>query len=161
MIVFFMAGMAMGSWCGIRRSRGASGPGILTMAMLQFAGAVASLLLCAIFAGLVGIRGSMSVVLVAQFLFPGLALLSGLLGGFQFPIASRIFFSNAESHNMSVGTLYAADLVGAAIGAIAISTYLLPVFGFLKSAALIAVVNLIPGVLACSLAFPRVDLREP
>ena len=93
--------------------------------------------------------------LAGQIAFPVLALLSGVLGGYQFPIASRVFFSHRAQGARHAGTLYALDLAGACLGAVAISAYLVPVFGFFKTALLIAVVNLAPAALAFLAAFPR------
>jgi predicted membrane-bound spermidine synthase len=47
-----------------------------------------------------------------------------------------------------LGTLYAIDLLGGCAGALLLSSYLIPVFGFWKTAWLIAVVNLAPALLA-------------
>jgi len=84
--------------------------------------------------------------------FPALALLCGLLGGKQFPIASKIFFADSRRHGGSPGTLYAVDLAGACLGAILLSAYLVPVFGFLDTAWLMATVNLATAALAATLA---------
>jgi spermidine synthase len=156
-IAFFMAGMALGCWWRLRRSR--SSPAtlldrkMLMLAGLQIAAAFCPLLLYVLFSLLSGIRDPMGLTVVSQALFPVLALLSGLLGGYQFPLASEIFFAGSKSASASLGTLYAVDLVGACLGALAVSALLLPVFGFLRSAVLIAAVNLVPGLLACWVAF--------
>ena len=49
--------------------------------------------------------------------------------------------------------LYGLDLLGACLGAVALSAYLLPVYGFLRTAMLMAVVNLGPATLAALAAF--------
>lgn len=72
--------------------------------------------------------------------------LAGALGGWQFPLANRIYF--AEQARARPGTLYAVDLAGACVGALLISAYLVPVFGFLRTGELIAVVNLAPAAMA-------------
>jgi spermidine synthase len=77
-----------------------------------------------------------------------LAVLCGLFGGYQFPVATRIFFSNSNRKASGPGTLYALDLAGACVGAIVLSSYLVPVFGFRETAWLMAVVNSAPAVLA-------------
>jgi predicted membrane-bound spermidine synthase len=105
-----------------------------TLAFLQLGAAIAPLLLCAVFQA------------VTQVLFPVLALFCGMLGGFEFPIASRIFFSGGRGR--STGTLYALDLAGSCLGAVLFSVYLIPVFGFLKTAVLAAMVSLAPAVMA-------------
>jgi predicted membrane-bound spermidine synthase len=52
--------------------------------------------------------------------------------------------------------LYALDLVGACLGAVVLSTFLIPVFGFLRAALFMAVVNLAPAGLASLWAFRRI-----
>jgi spermidine synthase len=163
-IAFFMVGMALGSWWRLRRSR--SSPTtllnrkMLMLAGLQLVAASSPLLLFALFSFLAGIRDPMGLIVVSQVLFPVLALASGLLGGYQFPLASEVFFAGSKSASTSLGTLYAADLVGACLGALAVSALLLPVFGFLRSAVFIAAVNLVPGLLACWLAFAKAVPQE-
>jgi spermidine synthase len=164
-IAFFMVGMALGSWWGLRRTsryRGAlvERQDMLTLAGLQILAALSPLILYLFFTYLAGVSNPLALVVLSQFLFPTLALLSGVLGGYEFPLASGIFFAGADSPSTNLGILYAVDLLGACVGALALSAYLLPVFGFLKAAALIAVVNFVPGLLAGSLAFAKTDPKE-
>ena len=87
--------------------------------------------------------------LAAQFVFPALAALCGMLGGYQFPVATEIYLYNDDSSGRSrLGTLYAIDLLGGCAGALLLSSYLIPVFGFWKTAWLSAAVNLAPFLLA-------------
>ena len=71
----------------------------------------------------------------------------GLLGGYQFPIATEIYLSD-NSAKTSLGALYAIDLLGGCVGALLVSGYLIPVFGFWKTAWLTAASNLAPALLA-------------
>jgi predicted membrane-bound spermidine synthase len=48
--------------------------------------------------------------------------------------------------------LYGWDLLGACAGALLIGAWLIPVYGFLKTTALIAMVNLPPAPLGCCCA---------
>ena len=68
----------------------------------QTVAAAAPLALCLIMEALPTLR--------AAFMFPVPALLCGLIGGFQFPVASRIDFS--ARRRRSPGALYALDLAG-------------------------------------------------
>jgi spermidine synthase len=164
-IAFFMVGMALGS--GWSRKRTPSSHvasterrGLLILAELQILAAASALLLYVFFTSLAGIRSLTILLLVSQFLFPALALLSGVLGGYEFVLATGIFFARSNSSPVRIGTLYALDLFGGCIGALALSAYLLPVVGFLKAAWLIAVANLVPGLLAGWLAFVKMDPQE-
>jgi predicted membrane-bound spermidine synthase len=74
-----------------------------------------------------------------------------MLGGFQFPVAAEIFVGDGRDPSKSSaqpGTLYALDLLGGCAGALLLSSYLIPVFGFWKTAWLIAAINLAPALLA-------------
>ena len=133
-IAAFMAGMALGSWLALRAP---ARQGIRTLVYLQVGAAIAPLLLCAVFEA------------VTPVLFPVLALLCGMLGGCEFPVASRIFCAR------NPGTLYALDLAGSCLGAVLFSVYLIPVFGFLRTAVLAAMVSLAPALMAVRSARER------
>ena len=142
-IAGFMAGMALGSFLGVR-----SGAGMRALATVQAVAALSPLALYGLFEGLARISSPAALFWVSQILFPVAALLGGLLGGYQFPVASRVFFAGAKGAGGSPGTLYALDLAGACLGAVLLSAYLVPVFGFLETAVLMAVVNVAPAALA-------------
>ena len=147
-IAAFMVGTALGSWRALKRGpRGdaAARPRAdrLMLGWIQVIVGVAPLVLCALFLWFGRIANATQLFVVSEIGFPALALASGLLGGYQFPIASRVFFSESESRG--AGTLYALDLAGACLGALVLSLYLLPVFGFFRTAVLTAIVDLAPA----------------
>jgi spermidine synthase len=131
-IAGFMAGLALGSWFGLRRGAGFS---LRTLVWLQILAASSGLALCAL-------------LRVSHLLYPLLALLCGLLGGYQFIVASKLW------RTTSTGALYALDLAGASAGAILFGAWLIPAFGFWRSAALIAVMSLAP-------LLPRLRPKSP
>ena len=133
--------------------------GYLRLALLQLLAALAPLLLYALFVLLEGVRSLAALLTISQMVFPVLALIAGLMGGYQFPLASRIYFARSDNSNRNPGMLYALDLLGACLGAVALSAYLLPVYGFLRTGMLMAVVNLGPAALASLAAF-EVRLRR-
>jgi predicted membrane-bound spermidine synthase len=90
---------------------------------------------------------SRSVLVSPQIVFPVLAGLCGALGGFQFPVATEIYIRN-QTEQQNLGILYAVDLLGGCLGALLLSGYLIPVFGFWKTSWLTAAVNLVPVLLA-------------
>ena len=147
----FMMGLAAGSWWSLQRPY-VPAADLRRLGSLQFLAALAPLLLFGIFEICARIGSGVGVLLTGRMVFPGLALLCGVLGGYQFPVASRVFFAGRETRG--AGTLYALDLIGACLGALLLSTYLVPVFGFLKTAVLIVVVNL------CSMAVTLLAKRE-
>jgi spermidine synthase len=183
LVAVFMVGMAAGAWLALRNAPGLSlrgapparedgqshksrarllsrdcgigmtPPEYLKLALLQLLAALSPLLLYALFVLLEGVRSLAALLTISQIVFPVLALIAGLMGGYQFPLASRIYFARSDNSNRNPGVLYALDLVGACLGAVALSAYLLPVYGFLRTAMLMAVVNLAPAGLAGRAAF--------
>lgn len=119
LIAAFMAGMAIGGGAALRRIGRRASPAALA-AVLALA-AAAPLLLAALFP------------VAPPWLFPALAFGCGFLGGYEFPLASGVFFADGAG---GVGTLYALDLAGSALGALLFSVWLIPVFGFFKTAVL-------------------------
>ena len=83
-----------------------------------------------------------SSVVAQSLLYPAFAIVCGLLGGYQFPVASSIYFGAREGQ--SPGALYALDLAGSCLAALLISAWLVPVFGFLNAALLMALVSAAP-----------------
>jgi spermidine synthase len=152
LVALFMVGMAAGAWLELRSTRGRRALHVrrelLGLAGLQLLAAVSPLLLYGLLVelGRVGTAGGQR--LASQMLFPALALVAGLLGGFQFLLASRVYFSGTGRH--SPGALYGLDLAGACAGALALSVLLIPVYGFLCTAVLMAAANLAPAVLAAA-----------
>jgi len=130
LIAAFMAGVAAGSWLGLRSAGSSVG---FRLAGVQAATALACIAACAP-------PGNAA-------WFPAMALVAGALGGFAFPLVARVFSSGA-------GTLYALDLAGSCLGAALFSTYLIPVFGFIGTGLLMALVCLAAGLTAV-LSFPE------
>lgn len=141
-IAALMVGMALGSWLSLRPARRPTAFQRWTLTRLQAAAALAPL---AVYAGLWALgrsSGGTALLLAGQVLFPSAAVLCGLMGGFQFPVASRLYFRDTPPAKGSPAALYAVDLAGACLGALLLSAYLVPVFGMLRTAALIAAANL-------------------
>ena len=81
---------------------------------------------------------------------PRWPLLRECWAAINFPSRRRSTFMTAPSSRSKLGTLYAIDLLGGCAGALLLSTYLIPVFGFWKTAWLSAAVNLAPALLAAA-----------
>jgi spermidine synthase len=146
-IAAFMAGMALGSWLGMRRP--AHG-GMRVLAITQVLAAAAPLVLLGLFEAIGRANGTLGLA-ASQIAFPALALISGMLGGYQFPVASRIFFGETQTSTPVMrrpGTLYALDLAGSCLAAVLFSAWFVPVFGFFKTALLSAMVSLAPAAMA-------------
>jgi spermidine synthase len=157
LIAAFMAGVAAGSWMGLRGAQNPGTDGTVHAAprIRRFPGNAASALgrfrqspgfrLAAVQAltALVCVGAAMPVASPAW--FPCMAFMAGSLGGFEFPLAARIFAAGPER---ATGTLYALDLAGSCLGAVLFSVYLIPVFGFLRTGLLMALVSLSAGLTA-------------
>jgi hypothetical protein len=158
LIAAVMAGMALGAWLAVGRGRNVSPEeaegtslqrSLRAVAWLQFAAALAPLLLYSTLQEFTRVSSDFGLVMVSQVAFPLIALACGLMGGYQFSIASRVYFAGKTLP--SPGVLYGLDLVGAAVGAVLLSLYWFPVYGFLRSAVLMAVVSLTPAILTALL----------
>ena len=139
-IAGFMLGMAMGTWQAQRRLFVSTGATARGMILLQLGAALAPLLLWILLSAFGRIRGQLLTTLAAQLGFPALAVLCGLLGGLQFPLASWVFFRSPDSR--SAGSLYAFDVLGSCLGAVACTLFLLPLVGLGRTALLLSVANL-------------------
>jgi len=152
--------MAGGGYLALRRVSGTTGrlssPRTFgTLLALQVAAAVFPVMLVGIFIALGSVSNPAGSFAVSHLLFPVLAAFAGGLGGYQFPIAGHLYFRSSDSNTPAAsdashsnpGSLYAFDLAGACLGAILLSAYLIPVFGFAKTAVAIAAVNIAPAML--------------
>lgn len=75
---------------------------------------------------------------------PGLLLintLGGFLVGWQFPVSSQLYTMLRAEPGHTAGVLYAADLLGAFLGAVAVGITLLPVLGVTGTCAFVAVLK--------------------
>jgi len=142
-----MGGIALGSWLCLRRmplGRSSSCRAITVTELLLAVSAPALLLA-------IGALGDLSETAAtwaaAQLAFPALAAISGMLGGYQFVVAAQIFLPEVDTRR-ALGALYAVDLLGGCAGALLLSTWLIPVFGFWKTAWLVAAINTAAALLA-------------
>lgn len=78
--------------------------------------------------------------LLGNFGFAVLTVLIGALTGYEFPIAGRILFSSPWE---TAGSLYAADLLGASLGALIVSLFVIPVFGIYYTCSLLIVFKIL------------------
>ncbi len=153
LIALCMAGIAFGSWLGMRRLRRDDRSPCRAVASTQFLLALSAPVLMLLVSLLAKLSGMTANWLAAQCVFPALAALCGMLGGYQFPLATEIYF-NDTSKRRGLGILYAIDLLGGCIGALVLSGYLIPVFGFWKTAWLCAAMNLAPALLTAKACIP-------
>jgi len=75
-------------------------------------------------------------------IFPFLTLVAGFLGGVHFPLANKVYLGQRKEIGRIGGLIYGVDLVGSAVGALAISVILLPIVGIAQGVSLIVALNL-------------------
>ncbi|MBD3289637.1 hypothetical protein GF337_12600, partial [candidate division KSB1 bacterium] len=134
----FMIGLAAGSFFGIRHARKSTHV-FPTFTRFQFAMTAYPLFLLAI---LIFLKHFMFHFIIIQILFFGLTLSAGFIAGFQYPLASHLYYRMYSIKNKSAGNIYAFDLAGACLGAIITSSLLIPILGIKVSLAAICLFNL-------------------
>lgn len=150
-VTLFMAGLALGS---IAMNRMLARRRILHLAKLEFA--------LAVYAGLIpfalmGLHAIQNPILAdnSAVLIPLLSLIMGALVGLEFPLAGKLDLRQGSANPNSDGPhvtataarLYTADFVGGCIGALLVSTLLVPLVGVMALCFLIAGLNIISGLI--------------
>ena len=70
----------------------------------------------------------------------------GVAGGYQFPLATRIYFSDIHKSNQNIGILYGFDITGAMLGTLVFGILCIPLFGFWKVSLIIFIINLLISI---------------
>ena len=125
-VTVFMAGLAAGAWWVNRpvgRERAAAGARLNVLAL---AIAVLATLLPAVLPHLARLDAAAGSALAGQAVILGLTFALATLVGAQFPLAAAADPAEAAA---TASRLYTADLAGASLGALLVSTLLVPVLG--------------------------------
>src|SRR5208337_3835596 len=96
LVAAVMMGMALGSWLGLRsvgQRDEVNNVTLRVLATVQVIAALSPLLLYGFFLICARSNSPAGLFLVGEVLFPLVALLCGMLGGYQFPLASNLFFA--------------------------------------------------------------------
>jgi len=137
-----MVGLALGSGWSLRAfCSGRTGAGFPLLFWLQLLAAISSLLVCALLTAFASVDNRMLILLISHFVFPFLALLAGLMGGIQFPLASTFYFSEKRDDQANPGLVYGLDILGAWSASLLLSIVFFPVYGLFPSSLLVAAVN--------------------
>jgi spermidine synthase len=134
LIGLFMAGMGLGAWLAMYPSATSTVWRLATVQLLVVLAAPMTLLVVTLAGQFSSGTGTW---IAAQIAFPAMATVSGLLGGYQFAVAAGVFLRKQAG----LGVLYAIDLLGGCVGALALTTFLIPIFGFWRTAWLALIVN--------------------
>ncbi len=73
-------------------------------------------------------------------IFPFISLIIGTLNGLEFPITNYLYLQKKETNKIS--SIYSADQIGSALGALLASIIFLPIIGLINTVILLAVLNL-------------------
>jgi spermidine synthase len=156
LITAFMAGLSLGGWwmarwlgstepAEVRANTAGSGqPVVLRPVLLKLEVAIA-IYLAAFPLALAFLHAwapEPAEVAWVQMALLGLNGVAGLLIGLEFPVANALYMPATRGVGETAGLLYAADLVGACLGALAVSVALLPALGILETCALLVVLKL-------------------
>jgi len=75
-------------------------------------------------------------------IFPFLPIIAGFIGGLQFPLGNKIYLSGKSGVGQIGGLTYGIDLLGACLGAIIVSTFLIPILGIFQTCTAVGLLNL-------------------
>lgn len=138
-ITMFMLGLAAGS---LAMSRWLTAWGRRALVRLEFSIAAYAVVLPLALMGLGRLGGGAWMVISAEVVVPLLTLLLAVLVGMEFPLAARVDFQGVAP---TAGRLYLADLVGACLGAMLVSTVLIPLISVTGACAVVAALNVASG----------------
>lgn len=142
----FMIGLIFGGWWAtkiIEKGRG----NFLNFIQAQICICIYPLILPLIFLGFSGSSGKFSTYLGSNIILPFLPIIAGFIGGFQFPLANKLYLQSREGLVRAAGLTYGVDLLGSCLGALLVSVFLLPILGIPVVCFLVALLNLASLVL--------------
>jgi len=131
----------MATWLRGRGGRGGNGRAIRAAFVGLEAGLVIYLAAFPIALGLMNARGAAHVSAGTRIALLVLNAGAGGLVGMQFPLANALQRRPGAAAGETAGTLYAADLVGACLGAVWVSMALLPAVGLLATCMVLVVLK--------------------
>jgi spermidine synthase len=140
-ITAFMVGLAVGAYIA---NMGLREMGRREFVLMEVAIAVLSMLISAAIIWLNTLESVRAVFLGSKIIFPLLASVLAILVGMEFPLASKLSFEEVASTS---ARLYNADLIGASVGALVVSTLLIPILGIVKVCLLVGAMNIASGTL--------------
>ena len=156
-VTVFMAGLALGAFAANRLPQGSSqtnqglvhfglrvsGFGFCPLPLLAFLIAAYALLLPLVLPLLNRLGGSAASLATMKGIIALLTLALAVLVGMQFPLANRLDFDGTAR---GLSRLYAADFIGACLGALLACTLLIPLIGVTGVCLLTALLNVAAGL---------------
>lgn len=74
----------------------------------------------------------------SYFLIFTMTFITGSVGGYIFPLVSKLYFSGSQN----IGIIYGLDILGGMIGTLIMGLFCIPLFGFINAAMILLVINL-------------------
>ncbi len=139
-ITAFLLGTALGGFWSVRRRRFIR----KLFFLLDLGFSMVAFLLVPVFYLLQAAHSSFIQAPAPLLLFPLLTTCIGFLVGAQFPLAARFSFHGLEK---TAANLYALDFLGAALGALFVSAFSVPLFGIIGTCYLIGTLKLFSSLL--------------
>jgi spermidine synthase len=139
-ITAFLLGTALGGFWSVRRRVAARA----LFFRLDLAFSFLAFLLVPVFLFIQAKPSSFIGASAPLLLFPFLTICIGFLVGAQFPLAARLSFHGLEK---TAATLYALDFLGAALGALLVAAFAVPLLGIIGTCFLIGTLKLCSSML--------------
>jgi spermidine synthase len=136
-ITFFMLGLWFGSIYLIKKVS----IKINTYSIVQYLIGIFAVLLTVV---LFALKTSYTGYIIVHGTFIILISIIGLLTGLQFSLASKL---RDQSVQIIASSSYSSDLLGSAVGAVIVSSILIPLFGLIKVSLIVGIINFIIGLL--------------
>jgi len=92
-------------------------------------------------------KGGEAHFLGANIIFPALPVIAGFIGGFQFPLATKIYLKHKTRVGRVAGLAYGVDLIGACAGALLVSAFLVPILGIPNTCFAVVLMSIVALVL--------------
>jgi len=162
-VTMFMAGLAVGAWMGIVAAKRCHGDimkgtankirGSKTeeergegkaLVLLAFGIAGLAVVLPLVLTALGRLSGTATALVAVRATIAFLTFVLAMLVGMEFPVASR---AESDIGAVTASRLYTADFVGASLGALLASTFLIPLIGVTAVCLLTAGLNVIGGAI--------------
>jgi spermidine synthase len=143
----YMLGLIFGSWGIIRMMRRNQGDYRL-FRKTQVSIVIYPMLLPLLFWVFASLKGKVSFSLGSNIIFPFLPIVAGFIGGFQFPLANKLYLRTHQRRvATSAGITYGLDLFGSCVGALLSSLILIPILGIYITCIVVALLNIISLIL--------------
>lgn len=147
----FMVGLIIGSII-MTRIMDRLKDDLRTFMLTQVAVCIYPLILLGAFLAL---KGGRAYFLGANVIFPILPVIAGFIGGFQFPLATKIYLKHQTRVGRVAGLAYGMDLIGSCAGAFVVSAFLVPIIGIPNTCFAVVMLSVIALVLLAFSYFYR------